>query len=313
MTPLQSSGQVGKAIAPFGELAFKPDIRPDVLFRLTGKLQSTLELPLLIEIFFKNIQSSVSVDGISYRVRERQIVVSQGRTSAHSVNYELSTHGDKVGELIFFRSSRFPEYELANIEGLLSTLLHPLRNALLYQEALDASFRDSLTGAGNRVALDRTLDREIELSRRHEQQLSLLMLDLDNFKSINDQHGHSSGDAVLKETVRAITDCMRQTDLCFRYGGEEFLILLSNASQADALIVADRIRETISKLLIPATQTTTMTATASIGCASLTVSDSRQSLIHRADLALYTAKNRGRNCVVGEATLSQGLMKEKRQ
>nr|WP_246624944.1 GGDEF domain-containing protein [Oceanobacter mangrovi] len=296
-----------KVIASFGELALKPDIRPDVLFRLTGKLQTSLELPQLIEIFFREIQASVPVDGITYRFRPYNLVVSQGKTSAHSVSYDLKTQSETIGELVFYRSSRLREFELANIEGLLSTLLFPLRNALRYREALDAAFRDPLTGAGNRVALDRTLDREVELCHRHEQALSLLMIDMDHFKNINDSHGHTTGDAVLKEAVAAITDCIRQTDLCFRYGGEEFLVLLSNASQEDAMVVAERIRNSISRIRLPVNQGL-LKVTSSIGCASLQATDSRKSLIDRADQALYLAKRTGRDKVIGEEGMGNSLL-----
>jgi diguanylate cyclase (GGDEF)-like protein len=306
VSPLHNSGQAelrdDKVIAPFGELAIKPDIRPDLLFRLSSKLQTTLDLSQILEIFFKDIQAAVLVDGLGYRFRERDLQVSIGRSSPHNVSYDLTTRGERLGELVFYRSTRFREYELANVEGLLSTLVYPLRNALRYREALDASFRDPLTGAGNRVALDRTLDREVELAHRHEMALSVLMLDLDHFKLINDRFGHSTGDQVLKETVTAISDCIRQTDICFRFGGEEFLILLSNANQDDALVVAERIRQAVGLVAIQ-NPDQVIHPTASIGCASLAFNDSRQSLVHRADLALYTAKGLGRNRVVGEDIL----------
>lgn len=306
VSPLHNSGQAelrdDKVIAPFGELAIKPDIRPDLLFRLSARLQTTLDLSQLLEIFCKEIQHAVLIDGLSYRVRDREIHISMGRSSTHSVTYDLNTRNDRIGELSFYRASRFREYELANLEGLLSTLVYPLRNALHYREALDASFRDPLTGAGNRVALDRTLDREVELAHRHEMALSILMLDLDHFKDINDRYGHHTGDQVLRETVGAITDSIRQTDICFRYGGEEFLILLSNANQDDALVVAERIRRAVALVSVSYLDQVIHPA-ASIGCASLTFTDSRQSLVHRADLALYTAKGLGRNRVVGEAIM----------
>lgn len=308
MTPLHSSGQAelrdDKVIAPFGDVALGPDIRPDLLLRLSGHLQTTLELGQLIEIFFKHMQSAVATDGMAYRVPDKAIQVSLGRCCTHSARYELTTHEEDVGELLFYRSTRFREYELANIEGLLSTLLYPLRNALRYRDAVDASFRDPLTGAGNRVALEQTLDREVELAHRHDLELSVLMLDLDHFKAINDDHGHSVGDAVLKATVSAVIDCVRQTDICFRYGGEEFLVLLSNTPHKESLLVAERIRKSIERLY-PKTPEGPIAITGSIGCASLAPTDSKSSLIERADSALYVAKHLGRNQVIGEAELNR--------
>lgn len=307
VTPLHNSSQAelreDKVIASFADLAIKPDIRPDVMFRLSGKLQTTLDLSHLLEMFFKDIQGAVLVDGIAYRFPGSGVVVSFGRCSSQqSTKYNLTSQRDHIGELIFYRSTRFREYELANLEGLMGLLVFPLRNALMYREALDASFRDALTGAGNRVALDRTLNREVELSHRHEMPLSVLMLDIDRFKGINDRYGHNAGDQILKQTVGAISDSIRQTDLCFRYGGEEFLILLSNADQDDALVVAERIRKALALVNVPYMDEL-IRVTASIGCATLTPTDSHQSLVHRADLALYTAKGLGRDRVVGEDIL----------
>ena len=179
----------------------------------------------------------------------------------------------------------------------MTALVYTMRNALRYQEALAAAFRDPLTGAGNRVALDKTLNREIELAKRHDQSLSILMLDLDHFKHVNDEFGHAMGDKVLKEAVNAMVGCIRQTDMCFRYGGEEFLIMLSSADQAGALRIAERVRMGIGNMLFSNTKGS-LQVTASVGCATLLMSDSLEDLVSRADAALYVAKDQGRNRVI---------------
>lgn len=306
MTPLNGSIQAelreDKVISTFIDPSLGPDIRPDLLYRLAGLLQTTLDIDQLIEIFFKNMQNAVAVEGISYVVPDRAIKFMVGRSTRHMATYNLTSLDEQLGKLMFFRSTRFREYELANIEGLLSTLLYPLRNALRYRDALDASYRDPLTGAGNRVAMKQTMEREVELAHRHELELSVLMLDLDHFKSINDTYGHSVGDSVLQQTVKAITHTVRQTDICFRFGGEEFLIVLSNTPKQDSLLVADRIRQAISDMA-PKTPSGPIKITASVGCATLRPSDSRDQLLERADAALYKAKEEGRNSVVCDRKL----------
>ncbi len=301
VSPLHSNGraelQDDKVVTSFGEMATRPDIRPELLLRLAGKLQTTLELSQLLEIFFNEIQQAVLVDGMSFTHTGNNLLISFGRNSVHSASYRLQTHQDYMGDLVFHRSTRFREHELANIEGLLSTLVYPMRNALRYHEALAASFRDPLTGAGNRVALDRTLNRELELAKRHSQNLSILMLDLDHFKLVNDEYGHSMGDQVLKEAAMCMTNCIRQTDMCFRYGGEEFLILLSNAESAGALRIAERIRKSIGALEFSNSKGT-LQISCSIGCATMNLDDNTDTLIQRADDALYLAKRNGRNRVV---------------
>lgn len=301
VSPLHSNGraelQDEKVVTSFGDMASKPDLRPELLLKLSGKLQTTLELSRLLEIFFNEIQQAVLVDGITFSHSDNSLLLTYGRNSVHSASYRVQTQQEYLGDLTFHRSTRFREHELANIEGLMTTLVYPMRNALRYHEALAAAFRDPLTGAGNRVALDKTLTREIELAKRHAQELSILMLDLDHFKQINDEFGHSMGDRVLQATAACMTRCIRQTDMCFRYGGEEFLILLSNAEHAGALRIAERIRQSICSLDFAA-EKAELQVTASIGCATMSLDDTMVSLVHRADKALYQAKHAGRNRVV---------------
>ena len=306
MSPFHHNGQAelreDKSVTSLSEVGPRPDIRPEVLLKLSGKLQTTLELAQLLEIFFDQIQQAVLVDGLAFSFPSQNLAMSHGKSSVHSASYRLQTQKDYMGDLVFYRSTRFREHELANLEGLLTTLVYPMRNALRYHEALAAAFRDPLTGAGNRVAMEKTLSREVELAKRHNQQLSILMLDLDHFKQVNDEFGHSMGDKVLKEAVNCITQCIRQTDMCFRYGGEEFLIMLSSANQAGALRIAERIRMSIQQLAFE-DSTSDLQVTASIGSATLRLSDSTDVLIERADKALYQAKEGGRDRVISDVDL----------
>jgi diguanylate cyclase (GGDEF)-like protein len=199
-----------------------------------------------------------------------------------------------MGELVFRRNQRFSEQELGNLESLLSALLYPMRNALLYRAATQTALRDPLTGAGNRIAMEQTLQREIEMSRRHLQPLSLLMLDIDHFKQVNDLHGHGAGDEVLKAVAASIKDQLRNVDMVFRYGGEEFLILLSNTSREAAAMVGERLRYANQAQDYYA-DGQLIELTVSLGCATLLPGESAESLLRRADSALYVAKREGRN------------------
>lgn len=114
-----------------------------------------------------------------------------------------------------------------------------LWNALLYRAATQRALRDPLTGTDNPIAMEQTLQREIDRSRRHRQPLSLLMLDIDHFKNVNDTHGHAAGDHVLREVAASIKQQLRNVDRVFRYGGEAFLILLSNTGRESAALVGD--------------------------------------------------------------------------
>lgn len=302
VTRLQSSSRAAltedKHITAFSDLMPKPDLKPELLIKLASRLQTTLELEQILEIFFSELKNAVLVDGICYSNSNQNLLHSIGKEGVHSCSYRLTTNKDYVGELTFSRNTRFREHELANIEGMISTLVYPMRNAVRYGEALAAAFRDPLTGAGNRIALDKTLDREVELAKRHSLPLSVLMLDLDDFKNVNDYYGHAMGDTVLKQVVDSIASCIRQTDMCFRYGGEEFLVMLASADSTDAHRIAERIRVAINKVRFEHKKKGSFNITASIGSATLYPSDSMHTLTERADVALYKAKNNGRNQVV---------------
>ncbi|WP_312814367.1 GGDEF domain-containing protein [Brevundimonas sp.] len=155
--------------------------------------------------------------------------------------------------------------------------------------------RDPLTRALNRRFLPTILSREISLATNSGTQLSLMMLDVDHFKSINDQWGHSTGDAVLKQVAEIISDNVRLSDFVFRYGGEEFLIVLVETSAEEAHVVAERIREQLAAREIRLPAGGSVGVTASLGIATFQDHPDYNELIETADKALYDAKNAGRN------------------
>ncbi len=167
------------------------------------------------------------------------------------------------------------------------------------------SITDSLTGSYNRGHLTDRLPNEIKRARRNEQPLSIILCDIDHFKSVNDMHGHQAGDVVLKSFVHTIQESIRDgIDLVFRYGGEEFIILLSETKPDDAVTMAERIRETIAQTPI-ALPNRKLTITASFGVTGFEPNSnpteiSTSELIDLADRFLYKCKQNGRNCVRGE-------------
>ncbi len=154
---------------------------------------------------------------------------------------------------------------------------------------------DPLTGAGNRLQLQQRLEQEQNFARRHGTLLGLLLLDLDHFKRVNDEHGHPAGDRVLAEVASAVIEAVRAEDAVFRYGGEEFCILIRGLTPAELGTMAERIRDVVERLRIHAADAT-ISLTTSIGIAMLGDEDD-DDLLLRADQALYEAKRRGRNQV----------------
>lgn len=157
--------------------------------------------------------------------------------------------------------------------------------------------RDGLTGLANRRCFDDTLQAEWSRAMRQKQPLSLLMVDVDNFKAYNDANGHLGGDECLKRIATAVASEMRANDLVARYGGEEFAVILPNQALKGAAIVAERIRARVEQLRLPNRFSRDGRITVSIGAATALASSEADAseLVAIADAALYRAKHMGRN------------------
>ena len=156
---------------------------------------------------------------------------------------------------------------------------------------------DSLTGLYNRKAIEFALTNEIQRSGRYQHQVSVLLLDLDHFKLVNDTHGHQAGDRVLEAFATVLSDSIRTSDSAGRYGGEEFIVLLPETALEHATAMAERLRQRISELRVNY-EDNIIELTTSIGVAVFPDhADAWEELNPRLDKALYAAKHAGRNCV----------------
>ena len=267
---------------------------PDLRQHLNLQLQSSLEAERILAVFFGEIQQALPVEYLAYVHAGADYRLEFGEPARHSADYHLSHDGEYLGEIRLQRARRFSDAELAQLESLMACLLYPLRNALLYRAAVQSALRDALTGTGNRIAMDQALGREVEVARRHLLPLSVLMLDLDHFKRINDEHGHSVGDDALRAVACTLKHSLRNVDMVFRFGGEEFLVLLSNTPGAAAMQVGERLRCAVQELDLAANGKR-VSISISLGCATLNGGESANDLLRRADDALYEAKREGRN------------------
>lgn len=264
--------------------------------RLAGVLQTSLELEQVLRLFSAELAPFVPHEGMTFFPPSKGAHVSLGQRAHHSVSYCLTLYERQLGTLLVYRDHRFTRKEVEILEDLLRGLVYPLRNALLYQEALAAALRDPLTGIGNRMALDQALEREVRLSRRNAIPLSMLILDLDRFKRVNDTYGHAAGDCVLRTFAHCVNTCIRTTDLLARFGGEELAVLLNNTDAHGAYLLAERIRAAVEVTQIRY-DSHTIQVTVSIGGSCLQADDDSHSLFCRTDAALYWAKEHGRNRV----------------
>ncbi|MFT5690826.1 MAG: diguanylate cyclase (GGDEF)-like protein [Oceanicoccus sp.] len=273
--------------------------------QLISCLQTTLELEQILKLFFEEVQNRIPLGSLEYSNSRIQKNISFGSSAKNSCEYKLDNQQEPLGTITFTRARRFSEAELELIETLLRCLICPIRNALMYRDAIKTSLVDPLTGAGNRLALENTLEREVGLALRHTQPLSVAVVDIDNFKVINDTYGHAAGDAVLANVAKQLSLCSRETDSAyraFRYGGEEFVSVLNNTNTKGSLVVGERIRSSIESLKTLYNDQV-LQVTVSVGVSSLLNDDNMSRLFQRADKALYKSKHMGRNRVVSAGAL----------
>jgi len=179
-----------------------------------------------------------------------------------------------------------------------------LENTLNMERLKRTGLTDALTSLNNRRFFDQRIIEEIERSRRNSQPLSCLFIDIDNFKRINDKHGHPIGDKVLQQIAKLLNKHMRRSDVLARFGGEEFSILLSNTAAESAQETAERLRNAVEKDIMLTIEEVELNLTVSIGVATtypdhsiLSIEQQSESLLKAADEALFDAKRQGRNKV----------------
>lgn len=181
-----------------------------------------------------------------------------------------------------------------------------LTNASLYHQARLTSLTDALTGVGSRRLLEDKLEAECVRAKRYRRPFSVAIIDLDNFKTINDILGHGTGDDALKKLAECMKSQKRTPDILARYGGDEFVILMPETKARDAAVLLERIRAKVQK--IPVAENISMTMSCGIAQGLPDQNDSSSEIIRRADLALYEAKSAGRNCVrIWDKTMSRVL------
>lgn len=264
--------------------------------KLALRLQQSIEIEPLLRVFCEESAKIVPCDSVAYLNESDNLRFSTGEEQSHHCLYRLVLEGEELGQINCSRNKPFSIKETNLIERLLSLLIYPLRNALLYAKALAKAHHDPLTQVSNRTAFNEAIEKEYSSYRRHQADFSLMIIDIDHFKRVNDTHGHIAGDRVLTAVANVISETIRRSDEVFRYGGEEFVVILSNTKQGGAKFIAERVRKEIEKLTVELDQV--IQVTASIGISSSEIMQDVTQTLDFADKALYQAKDLGRNRVV---------------
>ncbi len=227
---------------------------------------------------------------ISAGVAGSQVVKSNDGQFGHKWIFETV---DDAGILLILKEGReLSEAELGIINDSLAILAESLQRGLEYEELFERASSDPLTGLANRRVFDRRIGGMIDSAVRYKRPLTMLSLDLDHFKDINDNLGHQRGDEVLQAVAQVLAGAIRSTDLLVRMGGDEFLLVLDNTDRNQARILAERLVTKIDQLDIRATDSIKLGV--SIGLAQLEPGESLRAWMERTDDILYHAKAQGR-------------------
>ncbi len=294
---------VARAPAQVVSLDPRPDTPPGDgnkyvrILQLSDLLSRHLEIRQIVEAFMREISGDIDYCGYEFACDDADLAIRFGDTIGHSANYRLKIQNRLLGELTLYKRSNFTGSELCELEDLMCALLYPIKHATMYRIALKSAYRDPLTGLNNRTAMEKFLPREIDLAKRHRQSMALLVMDLDGFKQINDGCGHDVGDQVLREVGQVISNVVRNTDLVYRYGGDEFVGGLAQTDIQGAVDVSERIRNTVDTLDLGDCGAH-RGIQISIGITLVRSSDDFLSAFKRADKALYQAKCNGKNQII---------------
>ncbi len=242
-------------------------------------------------------------------VKEKNVLVFKDVDfSAYGVEQKISTyisipilyHKRVLGLVAIFSTTYEPptDYEKEILFDLASQAGVAIENARLFSEIRTLAILDGLTGIYNRKHFFELAEREFQRAKLHQYSLSIIMIDIDRFKNLNDQYGHIIGDNVLKLIVEKLNDSIRKTDIMGRYGGEEFVVALPQTTKDEALKIAEKLRYTIEKSKLITKKHGILSLTISLGVASISEESKEISdIIEQADKALYQAKDMGRNLV----------------
>ena len=181
-------------------------ITTEKLLQIMCVLQTTLDINFLIENFSNELQSIIPHEYLSYKNIDDKINVTIGKEAKNKLVVDINLNKRKLGKLTLSRKDEFGESESEKIEYLTTLLQYPINNILNYREAIANANIDPITKLNNRMLFNKIIEQEIDFAQRYNQKLLLMMIDLDNFKKVNDEHGHLTGDILLK----SVSDFLRK-------------------------------------------------------------------------------------------------------
>jgi len=251
-----------------------------------SKLQTTLDIDELLNIFAVEAARYVDFAGLYFKGPKLNKTLRGSRKAKKERRFDLKVGDNFIGTLSYGINGPISLTNYEVLEQLHQCLIHPLKNAIAYYSAIQLAMQDALTGLGNRRYFDEQLKRAMHNANRHHSLVGLVLCDLDKFKAINDNYGHVTGDLVLKEFANVLRQCIRDSDSLFRFGGDEFAIIVENANDTALTIIESRINQALtSNVLLSKYQ-----LGCSVGSTFMNRADNEVSFFERADETLYRSK-----------------------
>ena len=253
---------------------------------LLEQLQTTLAVDKLLDIFAMEAAHYIKFSGLYFKSTIVSQTLRGSRKAKYERQFELKLNGEFIGTISYSVDKPISMHHYKDLQRIHQTILYPLKNALQYHQAIQLAMQDSLTGLGNRRYFDEQLKRAMHHANRHHAQVGLVLGDLNKFKAVNDTHGHIAGDQVLIQFSNILRSCVRDSDSVFRFGGDEFAIIVENASEYALDIIQSRINSSLkSNILLAKYQ-----IGCSLGTTFMNRADNERTLFERADQSLYRQK-----------------------
>jgi len=253
---------------------------------LLEQLQITLDIEKLLNIFAMEAAKYIDFSGLYFKYGSIRKTVRGSRQGKKERQFDLKINNEFIGVLTYAINTPISMSNFKILNELHQYLLYPLRNAISYSEAMQLARQDALTGLGNRRYFDEQLKRAMHSANRQHTRVGLIVCDLNKFKAINDTHGHKVGDDILIHFANALCASIRDSDSVFRFGGDEFAILVENASDNSLDIIDARLQQAIMNDALLAKYQ----VTSALGACFMNRADDEHSFFERADQALYRQK-----------------------
>ncbi|MCC2606039.1 GGDEF domain-containing protein [Planctobacterium marinum] len=260
--------------------------------QLLQVLTNSLDLQELGELVYTEVKARLNASflNIVSPVGTFQFGEQDNQSVVRSFDLLSGRDGSIKIEYGFVRTLSLRENQL--LKDINQCVKNPVRNALQFYQIQKLALKDGLTSLGNRRQFDETLEKATSKAHRDGDKVSLIMMDLDKFKQVNDQFGHHEGDKVLMSVAGAINQSLRNSDYAFRFGGDEFCCITTNTDETANNLIVERIQEAVANDSLLQKHGVSV----SFGMAMLHAQDDETTLFDRADKALYQAKKSGRNC-----------------